>query len=350
MECDRGEVKMATISVCMIVKNEEKQLDACLRSLKPIADEIIIVDTGSTDRTKKIASEFTDKIYDFEWVDDFSAARNFAFSKAKMDYIYTADADEEIDSNNIRLFLDVKRALLPEIEIVQMHYLNMMETNTAYNSKRELRPKLFKRLRTFEWINPVHETIRLDPIVYNSDIEIMHLAKGSHAARDFAAFQKALKKGMRLDKTLHSMYAKELFIAGEPKDFDDAEEFFEGSLNDETRSVDEKREAACVLARGYRLNRKIPEFFQLALCEAANCPPSEICAEIGEYFFSLGYFSEALSWYSDALLATEPIISVYVQGPAILKQLANCYEINGDLQTARKYRRKADNWEPPEML
>ncbi len=167
---------MITISVCMIVKNEEEQLRACLESLKPIADEIIIADTGSTDRTKEIAAEFTDKIYDFPWIDDFSAARNFVFSKAQCDYIYTADADEVIDDINIELFRKVKAALLPEIEIVQMYYLNLMETNTAYNSKREMRPKLFKRLRTFEWINPVHETVRLDPVIYDSGIEIQPLA------------------------------------------------------------------------------------------------------------------------------------------------------------------------------
>ena len=71
-----------TISVCMIVKNEELNLAGCLDCLKAIADEIIIVDTGSTDRTKEIAEQYTDKVYDFEWIDDFSAARNFAFSKA----------------------------------------------------------------------------------------------------------------------------------------------------------------------------------------------------------------------------------------------------------------------------
>ena len=65
-----------TISLCMIAKNEESNLADCLNSAKGIADEIIIVDTGSTDRTKEIAKKFSVKIYDFRWVDDFSAARN----------------------------------------------------------------------------------------------------------------------------------------------------------------------------------------------------------------------------------------------------------------------------------
>lgn len=87
---------MATVSLCMIVKNEEKVLGRCLDSAKEIADEIIIVDTGSTDRTKEIAAEYTEKIYDFEWNDDFSAARNESFRKATMDYCMWLDADDVI--------------------------------------------------------------------------------------------------------------------------------------------------------------------------------------------------------------------------------------------------------------
>ena len=75
-----------TISLCMIVKNEEDVIERCLSSAKDVIDEIIIVDTGSTDSTKSIAQKYTDKVYDFKWCDDFSKARNFSFSKATMDY------------------------------------------------------------------------------------------------------------------------------------------------------------------------------------------------------------------------------------------------------------------------
>ena len=78
---------MVSISLCMIVKNEEKILARCLDSIHDLVEEIIIVDTGSTDRTKEIASKYTKKIYDFEWIDDFAAARNFSFQFATKDYI-----------------------------------------------------------------------------------------------------------------------------------------------------------------------------------------------------------------------------------------------------------------------
>ena len=70
---------MITISLCMIVKNEEDTLERCLSCVNGIADEIIVVDTGSSDRTKEIAARFTDLVFDYEWKDDFGAARNFSF-------------------------------------------------------------------------------------------------------------------------------------------------------------------------------------------------------------------------------------------------------------------------------
>lgn len=122
---------MITISLCMIVKSEEEVLERCLNSLKGLMDEIIIVDTGSTDSTKEIAARYTDKIYDFSWCDDFAAARNFSFSKATQEYIYAPDADEVLDDTNRRRFMMLKAALLPEIEIVQMKYITPSKFNTV---------------------------------------------------------------------------------------------------------------------------------------------------------------------------------------------------------------------------
>lgn len=144
-------------------KNEENVLARCLDSLADLMDEIIIVDTGSTDKTKEIAARYTDRIYDFTWIDDFAAARNFAASKATMEYIYTADADEFVDPENHRQIRQLKEVLLPEVEIVQMYYCNDLgDYNTTGNFERELRPKLYRRQRSFTWIDPIHETLRLD--------------------------------------------------------------------------------------------------------------------------------------------------------------------------------------------
>ena len=75
-----------------------------------------------------------------------------------------------------------------------MKYITPSKFNTVQNSSSEYRPKLFKRLRTFTWINPVHETVRLESVVYDSDICIQHLPQGTHDKRDFTIFKRPLKK------------------------------------------------------------------------------------------------------------------------------------------------------------
>lgn len=87
---------MAAISLCMIAKDEEEVLARCLSSICQAVDEIIVVDTGSCDGTKAAAREFTDQVYDFLWQEDFSAARNFSFSKGRMEYLMWLDADDVV--------------------------------------------------------------------------------------------------------------------------------------------------------------------------------------------------------------------------------------------------------------
>ena len=91
------------LSVCMIVKNEELFLESCLRSVQGLADEIVIVDTGSTDRTKEIALQFTSKVYDFQWCDDFAAARNESLKYATGDWSLVLNTYKTISKKNHRL-------------------------------------------------------------------------------------------------------------------------------------------------------------------------------------------------------------------------------------------------------
>lgn len=90
----------ARLSVCMIVKNEARNIERCLESVAGIADEIIVVDTGSADNTKEIALRYGAKVYDFEWVDDFSKARNYSLDKATGDWILILDGDDEFEKKD----------------------------------------------------------------------------------------------------------------------------------------------------------------------------------------------------------------------------------------------------------
>lgn len=301
---------MITISLCMIVKNEEKVLRRCLDSVHDLVDEIIIVDTGSTDKTKEIAKAYTDKIYDFTWIGDFAAARNFSFSKCSMDYIYHADADEVLDEENRGRFKILKQTLLPEIEIVQMKYANQLQFSTIYNFDEEYRPKLYKRLREFVWEHPIHEAVRLEPVIYDSDVVITHLPEELHTGRDLAAFRRIIEGGQRLDKRLHNLYAKELFVSGSEQDFIKAKEFFANSCEDISRDSDEQMEAFCVAAKGYRLCGDIPNFFKYALKAIASNGCAEICYELGDYYRSIDDMAEAQMWFYNAAHETESILNI----------------------------------------
>lgn len=329
---------MITISACMIVKNEEKFLERCLSCLTGIVDEIIIVDTGSVDKTKEIARRFTDKVYDYSWENDFAKARNFSFSKATKDYIYVADADEVIDVENQNKFRLLKAALIPDIEIVQMWYGNQLEFGTTYNYDREYRPKLYKRVRTFQWEDQIHESVRVDPVIYDSDILIEHRPEESHGDRDFATFIKLIARGEEISDKLHTMYAKELFIVGKDSDFIEALPFFENSIKMGGRGTDAVMEAICVLSKAYRLQRNLEGLFCVCVKGAANQPPSELCYEIGEYFFEKGELLEAILWYENAAYETSSILNIKYQNEYPLVRLEKCYLELNQVEEAQKVR------------
>ena len=331
-----------TISLCMIVKNEEKVLRRCLDSIRDLMDEMIIVDTGSTDRTKEIAAEYTDKVYDFTWTGDFSEARNFSFSKAKCDYIYAADADEVLDEENREKFRILKETLVSEVEIVQMYYGNQLSHGTVYNYDKELRPKLFKRLRNFCWIEPVHETVRLLPVVFDSDIEITHLPERSHAGRDMEIFAGMTDKGQLLSKRLANMYAKELLISGTEKELKKAEDYFTRLADGEETEPDQMKEAVCVVVRAARMRGDFLKMYRYAMKDVASEGVSEVCYELGEYYFAQGEYQEAAIWFYNAAYETQSILNIHCSSDLPLKGLARCYEKMGMPEQAKEYERAAE--------
>ncbi|MBR4083504.1 MAG: glycosyltransferase family 2 protein [Lachnospiraceae bacterium] len=334
---------MITISLCMIVKNEEAVLARCLDTVADLVDEIVIVDTGSTDATKEIAAGYTEHIYDFAWIDDFSAARNFAFSKATKEYIYTADADEVIHEENRQKFLQLKENLLPEIEIVQMLYGNQLQFGTVYNFDEEYRPKLFKRLREFVWQEPIHEMVRLEPVIYDSDIVITHMPTTSHASRDLKNFRKQTGEGKKLSKRLQNMYAKELFLAGEAEDLALAGEYFVETAADPDRSTEEVMEACLVVAKAARLAGEEVKFFKYANKVLVSGGNSEICMEMGLFYEEHSDLEEAIIWYYNAVYETQPILSLESGRRHGLEGLIRCYEKLGMTEQAHMYREELDS-------
>ncbi len=356
-------------SLCMIVKNEEKCLRDCLDSLKELMDEIIIVDTGSTDKTKEIAAEYTPYIYDYSWAQDFAAARNFAFSKATGDYIYSADADEYLDEENRVKFKALKRVLMTEVEIVQMVYVTEQINHPTENFAKDLRPKLFKRLREFTWIDPIHETINTSPIVFDSDIEIRHRPQGDHSGRDFQVFERLIEERGSLSDRLLSMYLRELYKAGSEENLDHAREFLERTLVTLKQRKKEllARQTTAVLLKIYRQADEPVLILKAALQEEVTIPSAEVCMELGYYFMKKEEYEESSKWFYRAAFECESEIDIASSGTSALLALALSYrkyakspriralpKSEYELETMRlsekaaEYEQMAKDWKPQE--
>lgn len=141
------------LSAVLIVKNEEDILAIALESVKDF-DEIVVVDTGSTDATKEIASRYTDKVFDFPWIDDFAAARNFAIEKATGDWLYSIDADHELLTPVLQVKEEAQKAedLGHKTTLVR----SLMGKDDSHEHWREV---LFKNDPSVRWHGKVHEVI-----------------------------------------------------------------------------------------------------------------------------------------------------------------------------------------------
>ena len=157
----------------MIVKDEESYLQKCLEAARPFVDEIIIVDTGSKDKTKEIAKRYDARIFDFAWVDDFSEARNFSLSKATSDWILVLDADEIVRPADLRRMIDLismkdydastLRAINYTNDKLQYGFHRLMEQKPEYHGFLGYIPhnavRLFKNKKKVSYQNPVHESV-----------------------------------------------------------------------------------------------------------------------------------------------------------------------------------------------
>jgi glycosyltransferase involved in cell wall biosynthesis len=151
----------AKVSLTMIVRNEEKNLPHCLKSAKGLFDEIVIVDTGSTDRTKEIAAKFKAKIVDFPWIDDFAAARNVSLAHATGDYAFWLDADDVIDPperKKLKAIIDRLRTDRPAAYVVRCACDKSDEKigQTVVDHVR-----LFPLRENIRWTYRIHEQIVL---------------------------------------------------------------------------------------------------------------------------------------------------------------------------------------------
>ena len=291
---------MLTISLCMIVKDEEQVLSRCLESVKDLVDEIIIVDTGSTDKTKEIALEYNAHLYDFQWVDDFSAARNFSFSKATMNYQFWLDADDVISETQAEKFMELKKNLSSDVDMVTMKYDTHFDNdgNAVFSSTRE---RLIKRERGFKWIDPVHECIPLAGNIYYSDIRISHKKEkeNSVSRRNIRIYENMEAKQTIFTPRQTYYYARELF---DHREYVKSAEYLTAFL-DGRKGWKEDNIAACILlAKCYNNSGEQNKILStLVKSFEYDAPRPESCCELGYYYKGQNDFNSAARWFETAL-------------------------------------------------
>lgn len=213
------------ISLCMIVKNEENYIEHCLASVKDSVDEIVIVDTGSTDRTIEICESFGAKIVRYDWIDDFSAARNYGIDQAKGDWILVLDADEyldEMDAGRLReyvSFLD-KEDFFASFTIRYDYF-----QDGSWDEADIIR--LFRNLDSIRYKGAVYESVRIKKakvfIDRNRPIKLHHLGflkSENTIVSKRSMYMKITESSLRLSESENKLFyweAQDALIHGEMK-------------------------------------------------------------------------------------------------------------------------------------
>jgi len=321
------------LSLCMIVKNEAERLSACLESVRDAVDEIIIVDTGSTDGTKEIALGYTPYVYDYVWQNDFADARNASFFYATKPFILWLDADDVLDAPEREKIIALKERLDQTVDAVMMpyHYAFAQDGTPSLVFERE---RIVRKAAGFRFSGAVHEAMAVSGNVLHEDIIVRHtgLHGESSNRRNLAIYEKLRTEGRSFSARDWYYYARELKNAGETQRAIDAFDQFlklDGWLPNQIDACILRGE--CLCAQGKR--RMAKESYFSAMLEGA--PKAEALCALGACFLEEGDLAAAAHWYRAALLCRPKknsggFVSTDAYGYAPLMQLCVIYSRMGD--------------------
>lgn len=310
-----------SIGLSMIVKNEESVLERCLNSVQGYVDEIVIVDTGSTDQTKAIAKSLGAKVFDYHWADDFSAARNYGLAHGATDWILQLDADEELAQNQADL-AELVNDPDPLAFFIQFRVAKTLESLSESVASFEVL-RLFRRTPLVKYIMPIHERINVDDMnfIKRSKVIINHFGptltkKPPSSDRNIPMLLKAVKRYPR-DGLLWEQLGTEYFIK---QDWRAAYEAYSQSARVSSATMNYiprllRDSAMCLFRQGMRtealqslqsLQKKLPDFTDLFFLEAElRTEQGEIesadtlyrqCLEKGESPARYGSWAGSGSW------------------------------------------------------
>ncbi len=319
-----------TLSLCMIVKNEEKYLASCLRSVRDVVDEMIIVDTGSIDKTRDIAKLFGAKIFDFPWTGDFAVARNHSLAQASGDWILIMDADEVIsplDHEELKTLVHRDYPSLAAYSIITRNYTNNVsiigwtpndgkypeETRTGWMVSGKVR--LFPRREDVFFINPVHELVensleKAKIPVFNCNIIVHHYGK--------------------LDTLKDSQKGEDYYILGKMKyESDPTNAKYINELAKQALVLNKIEEAVELWLKLLSLienNPQSPGYKEIALSSHGD-PIAEIYSQLANAYLGLDCYDEALSSARKSMEAN-------IKLDAYIHIYAQCEIIAGSLEKA----------------
>lgn len=319
-----------TIGLAIITRNGEEKIDRCLKSCYDLFDEIVIVDTGSTDKTKEIALKYTDKVYDFIWIDDFAAARNFSFDKINTDFILWLDDDDVILPKDKE---KIKNLDLTNKEVVLLRYQYSHDEFGVSECTLE-RERIIKKSLGLRWQKAIHEYIPLtNQKISREDIEIHHWKKQGTSERNI----RILEKIVQTDPDCRNIFylGKELLDFGRTQD---SIKYLEQFISMKVRFWEDVFSAHDIIAKAYLLLNNQEKFFY-HLFESIKIEPrrAEPYYAIADYYHSIKDYQKAIHYYEICLnLKRNPELlstyypQFYTWKPAI--NLCQCYNYIGDVQ------------------
>lgn len=343
------------LSIAIITKNEEAVIERCLKSLQPFDAEIIVIDTGSTDNTKEIAAKYA-TVYDFKWIDDFAAARNFSFSKCTREWLLWCDSDDVMLPEDIE---KIKKLDLSNLDMVLFDY-EYAHDEYGRSICTVPRERLVRRSLNVKWEGEIHEIMPLrGRHIYRPDIKIHHYKQAGTSERNLKILENIVKSNPQNTRNTYYL-GKEYADAGM---IDKAIPVLKKCIKKKDIWWEDKYAAYQYLANCYK-DKGNEKLFKENLFRSIGIEERR-----AEPYYTLGlYYSDkalelndrqlflkAIHWYKLCLNLERPKElwgsyrpEFYTWKPCL--QLCMCYNAIGEAQKAYEYNKKVLEYRPNDSV